>query len=274
MKPGRPAPDPVPTIDPLAIAPAIEANLNAYLLSFAGLPGATLHDGTDLGWVDSGFPTAIFNPVVRARFAPGTVDARIGSVLSHFRRVRRPFTWHVGPTAEPAGLAGYFLARGLVHSEDEPGMAVEIDRAREAAAPAGLTIETVRDERGIKDWVDVWLFPVPEEGRRLYLEVLRHRASGEDLPWRYYVGRLNGAPVATAELFTGEGVASVHDVVTLPEARRRGIGAAMTLRVLREARALGYRVGVLTASPHGVGVYRRMGFREYCRFRRFEWEPN
>jgi len=63
-------------------------------------------------------------------------------------------------------------------------------------------------------------------------------------------------------------------VVTLPEVRRRGIGAAMTLRVLHEARAIGYRVAVLTASPDGIGVYRRIGFREYCLFRRYEWGPD
>lgn len=60
----------------------------------------------------------------------------------------------------------------------------------------------------------------------------------------------------------------MHYVVTLPEVRRRGIGASMTLRVLREARAMGYRVAVLTTSPDGIGIYRRIGFRAYCWFRR------
>ena len=102
---------------------------------------------------------------------------------------------------------------------------------------------------------------------------MRRRGLGTDLPWRYYVGRMGSAPVASAELFVAERVAAVHHVVTVPEARRRGIGSAMTLRLLHDARALGYRVGVLTASPSGIGSYRRFGFREYCEFRRFEWEP-
>jgi len=36
--------------------------------------------------------------------------------------------------------------------------------------------------------------------------------------------------------------------------------------------ALGCRLAVLTASDEGIGIYRRLGFREYCRFRRYEWE--
>ena len=36
---------PVFAIDPTTIAPVIEASIDAYLLSFARLPGAVLHDG-------------------------------------------------------------------------------------------------------------------------------------------------------------------------------------------------------------------------------------
>ncbi len=267
-------PDPVPAITPATIATVIEASINAHLLSFARLPGAVLHDDPHSVWVDSGVASATFNAVVWARFHPATVDAQIEAVLAHFRRQSRPLTWHVGPSTEPADLGRFLLAHGLTHGEDEPGMAVEIGRMEsDVDAPAGLTIETVRAERDLADWVAVYLFPVPEAVRRVHLDALRRRGLGEDLPWRYYLGRLDGTPVATAELFLGAGVAAVHHVVTLPALRRRGIGSAMTLRLLHDARALGYYVGVLTASPAGGGSYRRIGFREYCAFRRFEWEP-
>ncbi len=144
-------------------------------------------------------------------------------------------------------------------------------RAQEVAAiPEGLAIETIRDEAGLKAWVDVWLGGAPAEIRPGMFEVLRQRGLGDDLPWRFFLGRLDGEPAATSELFIGEGVAGVQHVVTLPEQRRRGIGRAMTLHVLRDAQAMGYRVAVLTASPDGIGIYRRLGFREYCWFRRYE----
>lgn len=258
-------------IDPATIAVAIEANINAYLLSFARLPGAVLHDDLHCVWVDSGVADATFNSVVYAHFSPDAIDAQVEPVLAHFRRHARPVTWHIGPSTKPTDLGRFLPAHGLAHSEDEPGMAVEIDRMRDDfAAPPGLTIETVRDEGGLRDWIAVWLFPVPDDVRRRHLDVLRRRGLGANLPWRYYVGRLDGKPVATSELFVGEGVAAVHYVVTLPELRRQGIGTAMTLRVLHEARDLGYHIGVLTASPDGIGSYRRIGFREHCWFHHYE----
>jgi ribosomal protein S18 acetylase RimI-like enzyme len=61
--------------------------------------------------------------------------------------------------------------------------------------------------------------------------------------------------------------------VTEPDVRLQGIGATMTLAALHEARALGYRVSVLRASPYGLHLYRRLGFREYCLLSTYVWSP-
>jgi ribosomal protein S18 acetylase RimI-like enzyme len=267
-------PPPLPAIHPATIVGAIDANITAYLLSYATLPGASLHHDSGVAWVDSGLPSSVYNAAVAARFDRKTADAGIESVLAHFRRVDRPFTWHIGPTSTPDDLGPRLLAKGFEFGEDEPGMAASLEIIdQDTTAPKGLEIDVVADERTLRDWVDVWLFPLSEDARQMFRDRLSHRALSRDGPWRYYVGRLDGRPVATVERFAGAGVVSIQYVVTLPEARRRGIGAAMTRHAMTDARHLGYHVAVLTASPDGVGIYRRLGFREYCRFTRYEWVP-
>ncbi len=58
------------------------------------------------------------------------------------------------------------------------------------------------------------------------------------------------------------GIAGIYGVATLPETRKQGIGAALTLYTMREARALGYRVAILAPSHMGLHMYQTLGFQE------------
>jgi predicted acetyltransferase len=87
---------------------------------------------------------------------------------------------------------------------------------------------------------------------------------GHGFPLHHFLGRLDGEPVATASLLPAGGIAGVYDVSTVPEARRRGIGTAMTLATLRAARDLGYQLAFLQPSAMGRPLYERIGFRQRC----------
>ncbi|MDB5058556.1 MAG: N-acetyltransferase, partial [Chloroflexi bacterium] len=173
-----------------------------------------------------------------------------------------------------ATLGSTLLAHGLSYDDQEPGMALDLQAMNEdAAIPTGLTIEPVVDDPALRRWVAVWAFDASESARAQLQHVFGALGADPRNPWRFYLGRLNGEPVATVKLFYHAGVVSVQHVVTLPHARRRGISTAITVHALRQARDQGYRVAMLTASPHGLGNYRRIGFQEFCTFRWYRWRP-
>jgi hypothetical protein len=81
---------------------------------------------------------------------------------------------------------------------------------------------------------------------------------------RCWVGWVDGRPVSVAASWVTGGVVNVVWVATLPQARRREYGAALTWRAARGLRAS--LPAILLASDDGRPVYQRMGFLPLLRF--------
>lgn len=88
----------------------------------------------------------------------------------------------------------------------------------------------------------------------------------DDRSWRHYLARVDGEPAGTSSLYVQEEVGGVYFVSTVPPARRRGVGGAITMAAVRDARDLDCRLAVLSCSPMGYSIYRRLGFEDRCRF--------
>jgi predicted acetyltransferase len=63
----------------------------------------------------------------------------------------------------------------------------------------------------------------------------------------------------------------ILNVTTIPEFRGRGFGRALTLAAMRAGAELGARIAVLQSTEMGHGVYRRLGFEPFGRYRRCVW---
>ncbi len=258
-----------------ALITAIEANRFEYSTTvYGGWPKAELHDGTDMLSYVTSVPFPVFNNIHRAQLAADHLDASIEDALTPFRTRGVPMFWWTGPSTQPADLGAYLEAHGLKHAEDYPGMAADLHALHETQhAPFGLSIERVADVSGLETWGNVVVasFGLPQFVADPGIDVFRAAGLGADSSVHHYVGFLAGEPVATSTLFLGAGVAGIYNVASLPKVRRQGIGAAITRWALQEARALGYRIGILHASALGQSVYHQLGFEEYCRLSCYLW---
>ncbi|MGK4006899.1 GNAT family N-acetyltransferase [Sorangium sp. So ce1036] len=249
-------------------APALAAAADDNLVVHAGwvherLAGAHVARGGGLVLVDSGLPCDTFNFVLRARLPAAEARERAEQAIAYFRRAGRPFSWWVGPADEPAHLGELLCAAGLEAAESELGMAADLEALRAPPpAPRDLEIRRARTPAEVRDFARLnaanWTPPDPYVMQ--FYEMATPALLSEASPLWLYVGYLGDTPVATAELTVGGGVVGLYNISTLAPYRRRGIGSAMTLRPLLDARAAGFRAAVLQASEDGAGVYARVGF--------------
>jgi len=255
------------TVDALAAGYADFARLLA-----SSVPEARLHEESGVAWVDTGVQDSTFNFVYGNSLSEDELDRGVGRVAAHFEERGLPFRWTIGLLGEPQGIATVLEAHGMRLDEQEPGMLLEPGAPKAASVP-GLEIRPVTDAELLRQWMWAWGCGAPDDVIERWYEVYQALPYGPDGPLRMFVGFLDGEPVATVYLHLAAATGTVHYVVTRPELRRRGIGAVMTQVAVREAEASGCRTVVLTASPYGVGVYRRLGFREYCQADTYVWWP-
>ena len=253
---------------------AIEGNGAEFLMEIGRAAGAEVRDDGRVRWAIGNYPIDFFNCVAYADLTGEEADREITAPIERLRAHDVPGSWHVGPSMRPPDLGTRLLAHGFEYGGDDIGMAVDLSTLpEEVPVPVDFVVERVRDEAGLAAWVEALGSgfgegPVEAEWAG---EMYRRLGLGDEGPWRHYVGLLAGDPVATSTSFFEAGVAGIYFVCTVERTRGQGIGAEITLAALREARDLGYSVGVLGSSEMGYPVYRRLGFEEYCRIGLYEW---
>jgi GNAT superfamily N-acetyltransferase len=255
-----------------SIVTAIESNLfESCLMAFEKWQRAELHDDTDMFWSITDIPFPAFNMVLRARLSDP--NSAVEAVITRARQRNVPLLWWIGPSTQPSDLGDTLATFGFI-GEEAVGMAVDLYSLPEyMAKPQGLVIERVDDTKNMEKYNRTArvCFEIPDFAGDALLDRWKNRGLDSQFIFRAYVGLLNGEPVATSSMFLGAGVAGIYSIGTIPEKRRQGIGFAMTLRPLLEARKLGYRVGILQASKIGEPVYKKIGFREYCKLKQYIW---
>jgi ribosomal protein S18 acetylase RimI-like enzyme len=261
-------------LSPAATAQAVEENEIEFLLALGRAGGGEERDDASITWTIGGSPIGYHNCVVRADLHQDNADEAIAASRELMRSKGVAGSWHVGPSMRPANLGPRLAAHGF-EGGPEPGMAADLDAMPDVDAPPDLRIERVTTESdldGYEHVLSVGFGEGPPEAawvRAMFARI----GLGDDTSWRHYLGRIDGEPVATATIFLAAGVAGLYFVCTSPDARRRGIGAAISRAALVGARELGPRVGVLGSSPMGQHTYERLGFREVCTVDVYEWSP-
>jgi GNAT superfamily N-acetyltransferase len=267
---------------PTQLAASVEDNLIAMFRMIAARLGGDIIEAAPIARYYA-FPTSpFFKGVWAAQLDNTNADAMIDEAIAWFRArgASSFFWWHLRSSA-PAdigqrlmargftphgGNAQAYLASGDLYTLGAPCMVADLhtldETALERVSPE-FTIQIARSERDLHDFRQVFTasYGASDAHTQAWVDATLHMGI-DSAAWTIYVGRLRGEPVAINVLYNGGGVAGLYAVGTSPAARGQGIGAAISLQPLLDARAQGYNYGVLFASKLGLPVYERIGFRQ------------
>lgn len=159
----------------------------------------------------------------------------------------------------------FLIGQGYAGPSSTPAMAVDLDRLAATTLPLGYEFVRLGAGSDGEAWVDVLTvaFKLPRRIAEICSPLTFPLDGAPDARLQCFAVLKGGQTVATSLMFFSDGLAGIYNVATLPEERGKGLGAHITAEPLRRAQALGYRVGILQASPAGLPVYRRLGFSEF-----------
>lgn len=254
------------------VAPAVmERCHRGYIEGFwqytRACPGALrrpLGDPTAGTLIRSAIPSATAN-VLFLGDSPGPVEPWLKEAESFFGK-RVP--WRVvAMGARESEVGRWALTYHLRAATSDPGMVLD-PIPPIPALPAGLVVRGVTSAAGLRDFEQVWCvaFRIP----RWIFPFLLPEVPGDDPEFgaqnRLFVGYAEQRPVACSSVTVVERVATLFSVGTVPGARGRGYGAALTWKAVEVGRSLGADVAYLAASQMGYGVYEKMGFRRVAEY--------
>lgn len=286
---------PILSPDKRLLAIAATDNLVALFGMMARLDGGEVEETPTLGRHHT-FPTnPMFKGVWRTRLTDADVEAAVDETIAWYKARNAPyFFWWTDDETTPRDLGNRLVARGFLSMEGaqqelskgivqtEAGAPVMVmsladaDPAILERVPADFRIVEVTTPAQLLDFKTVFVdtYQIPEWAGQAWVDATTAFGVGKS-PWSMFVGYLGDKPVASNMLVIGGGVASVYAVATVPSAQGRGIGAAITLMPLLDAKAQGQTYAVLFSSEEGFPVYRRLGFEDTgMKINRYLWRAS
>ncbi|KKM82424.1 hypothetical protein LCGC14_1319690, partial [marine sediment metagenome] len=201
---------------------------------------------------------------------------KIKENITFFEKRQVPFLWVIGPSSSPKNMGELLIKNGL-DVDKQPGMAYNLKvLGAERELLNKVKIIKVENVETLKVWNDVVLtgFAFPKEIiSDFFYKAFSFMLLNDTPSVSAFLAYYDGNPVASSVVCYEAGVAGIYNVTTLEEARGKGIGTAITLAPLHEAKKLGYEIAILHSSEMALNMYKQMGFKEYCTIDWFVWQP-
>ena len=210
--------------------------------------------------IDSNLDCDMFN-IICCDGAPQL--SSVHSAIDYFRSKKLPYAFWVGFEGEPSWLEEELLRLGLITDEIESAMVCHFCESPPTMEIIGIEVKQVSDHAGMQNLIEVMRGIFPEHEHDAISTFYNRSASillSASAQLNFFVGYENGKPVSLVSVYFDDELASIFDVIVLPQMRGKGVGKLMTVKAMAEAKRKGFATCVLTATNDAKYLYEKLGF--------------
>lgn len=127
-----------------------------------------------------------------------------------------------------------------------------------------ITIHEVNKNDDLKEWIQPQNegFQIKEGDdhyRKLNADILKKDSN----KFRHFVAYYQNNVASAGTLFLSKDAVMIHNLATKTNFTKRGIGTALTLHMMRQAKQLGFKHCFLDSSEDSFNLYKKIGFKTY-----------
>ena len=245
----------------------IDSNFNLHATRIPSLTkGMVVYEQPNLSYVDSGLSCDTFNIIHIT--GEVTLD-ELKQTVDHFRSQEKEFCiWINKENLNPTSIQ-LFRDLDLIQQNAEEGMVLDIEEYQLVTKEEHSNIRIVDNEESLEKYAKVIAenWSPPDENVITYYNQTAKQYLDQKNRVTLLIYYHEGKPVSTVELFaTDDQTIGFYGFATLEAYRGKGIGSTLMTFALNKSKEWGYKNAILQASEDGIGIYRKMGFKEYTTY--------
>ncbi|WP_219375787.1 GNAT family N-acetyltransferase [Bacillus mycoides] len=225
--------------------------------------------------VNCGLPTDTFNIITLLNSNLTEGNEELCAEIEQFNQKGFPISVWYWDSKRENTLKYELLKLRLIEAENNIAMVADLQTIHPTLdIPAGFIIQKATSPVQIQKFGETLaaLFGTSAEGSNV--QSYYNQISSLDL-WnsddmQLYLGLYKGDVVSVGSLVCTKDSVGIYDIATKEEMRGKGFGSTMFNFLLQEAKQLKYMYCVLQASPDGINIYEKSGFKAVGQMTVFE----
>lgn len=214
---------------------------------------------SDIIFFATGCESPFLNIVIDTRDCSNHSSEIIALAKAFFYKHSVPWVWLVTKAATQD-----LQNNGFALIEEVPAMYFSLSNPISSFEIESFSIREVERHDNLSTWIEPLQegFPSDDNGE-CYRKLNANLLQKGELKLRHFVGFYHNEIATAATLFLSNKAVMLHNLATKKAFRNKGLGTAITLHMMLQAKQLNYKHCFLESSIEGFNLYRKIGFKIY-----------